>query len=89
MNIRIENKEKGLYRVIVAVSNRYSGCLSTDPADCEARGNIRAVGFWHRHDDPNLNYKLSKEVDLILTAYEKMDDCSGAIIETERKDYLK
>lgn len=89
MKIEIENKEKGLYRVVVAVSNRWSGCLSTDPADCEARGNIHAVGFWYRHDDPDLEDKLSKEANLILNAYSKMEECSGAIIGTERKDYLR
>ena len=62
MKIRIENKEKGLYRVVVAVSNRWSGCLSTDPDDCEARGNIHAVGFWYRHDDPDLEEKTWQDI---------------------------
>lgn len=89
MKIRIKNKEKGLYRVVVAVSGRFSGCLSTDPDDCEKRGNIRAVGFWHPHDEPDLEDKLSREANLILNAYSKMFEYSGAIIGTERKDYLR
>ena len=89
MNIRIEKEKVGMVRVVIAVGNDRCGCLSTNYQDCEERGNILAVGFWHRHDERNLMDTLSREADLILNAYSKMWNYSGAIIETEWKDYRK
>ena len=89
MNIRIEEGKVGMVRVVIAFANKYSGCLSFDPKDCEERGNVLAVGFWHRHDDKYLQEILNDEADLIMNAYEKMDHYAGAMIGTEWKDYRK
>lgn len=89
MNIRIEKEKVGMVRVVIAIGNDRCGCLSTNYQDCEERGNILAVGFWHRHDERNLMDTLSREADLILNAYSKMRNYSGAIIGTEWKDYRK
>lgn len=45
MKIRIEDKIVGMYRVVLGIGSRYSGCVSTNYQDCEERGNILAVGF--------------------------------------------
>lgn len=87
MKIRIENKQKGMYRVVLGIGNRYSCCLSTDQEHCDEEGNIRAVGFWHRHDEEDLEDKLSDEAGLLLNAYSRMTDYSGAIVGTEWKGY--
>ena len=92
MTIRLHEEDKnrkGLVRVVIAVADRYSGCLSTDQKHCDEHGNVRAVGFWHRHDDRNLEEILSEEATLILDAYGKMWKYSGAIIDVEWKDYRK
>ena len=89
MNIRIEKEKVGMVRVVIAIGNDRCGCLSTNYQDCEERGNILAVGFWHRHDERNLMDTLRREADLILNAYSKMWNYSGAIIGTEWKDYRK
>ena len=89
MNIRIEKEKVGMVRVVIAIGNDRCGCLSTNYQDCEERGNIFAVDFWHRHDERNLMDILSMEAELILNAYSKMRNYSGAIIGTEWKDYRK
>lgn len=89
MRIEIDKNRKGLVRVVLGISNRNSSCVSTNYEDCEKRGNIRAVGFWHRHDDKNIEDKLSKECTLLLDAYGKMFEYAGAIIGIEWKDYRK
>ena len=89
MEITINKKEKGLVRVVIGVANRYTNRLSTNYNDCEENGNIRAVGFWHRHDDPNVEAELTKEANLILAAYGKMWNYSGSLIEVEWKEYRK
>ena len=76
-----------MVRVVIAIANRCTGCLSTDYDDCEKRGNIRAVGFWHRHDEPNLKEELEKESKRILHAYEQSPEYSGALVTTEWKEY--
>ena len=89
MNISVEEGKVGMVRVVIAIGNDRCGCLSTNYQDCEERGNILAVGFWHRHDDRHLREILNLEADLILNAYSKMRNYSGAIVGTEWKDYIK
>lgn len=87
MKIRVEDKVVGMYRVVLGIGSRYSGCVSTDQKDCDERGNIRAVGFWHRHDEEGLDEILTAEATWIWNAYKNMDEFSGAIINVEWKEY--
>ena len=87
MKINFDKNRVGLVRVVLGIADRYSGSVSTDYEDCEKKGNVRAVGFWHSHDENNLEFRLGEDADLILKAYSKMSGFSGAIITTEWKDY--
>ena len=85
--IKIDRKKVGLVRVALGISNRDSGCVSANFEDCEKRGNIYAVGFWHRHDEHNLEELLNVDAKRILDCYIQFPNCSGAIIGVEWKDY--
>ncbi len=89
MMIKIDRNKVGLVRVALGISNRSSGCVSANFEDCEKRGNIYAVGFWHRHDEPNLEANLNVDARRILDCYTGFPNCSGAIIGVEWKDYRK
>ena len=86
--IKIDRDRKGLVRVVLGISNRDSTYVSTDYQHCEENDNIRAVGFWHRHDEPDLETKLNVDARRILDCYMHFPKCSGAIIGIEWKDYI-
>lgn len=87
MMIKIDRNKVGLVRVVIGIATTGCGSLSTNYEDCESKGNIRAVGFWHRHDEHNLETILGNEARRILDCYNILPKYSGALIEVEWKDY--
>ena len=85
-------KERGLVRAVFVVDMERCGCIdSTSREDAEARGNIWAVGKWHRDDDKDLQAKLENDFDALASAYRKIggNDFAGGVYGYEYKAYVK
>lgn len=87
-----EFKERGLVRAVFVVDMDRSGCIDASSKErAEERGNIWAVGKWHRDDDKGLQMKLDHDFDILTKAYKEIGGnsfCGGAYCY-EYKAYKK
>ena len=87
-----EFKERGLVRAVFVVDMERCGCIdATSREGAEGRGNVWAVGKWHRDDDMDLQEKLEKDFDALTTAYMTIggNDFSGGVYGYEYKAYRR
>ena len=85
-------KERGLVRAVFVVDMERCGCIdATSREGAEERGNIWAVGKWHRDDEQGLQENLEKDFDALTTAYRKIggNDFCGGVYTYEYKVYRK
>lgn len=72
--MKIEDRV-GLVRGVVEVDDRYGETAI-------------AYTFWHRHDEPDRDTKVSNEVESLIRAYKTMSWCS-MVVRSEWRDYRK
>ena len=82
--MKAENRNQ-MVRGVVAVGNRNSVVLSTNPADAEAHGFIIAYTHWYRHDDDLET--LDKELKSLCESYASMRKTDSIMYGYEYKDY--
>ena len=65
------------------------GCIdATSRENAEERGNVWAVGKWHRDDEKDLQEKLDRDFNVLIDAYRRIggnDYCGGALTYEYKK----
>lgn len=84
--MKAENRGQ-LVRGGVAIGDRYSGCVSSDPKQAEQFGTLLAYTHWYRHDDDLT--ELDRDLQKLVNVYRDMNKTGSMMYYYEYKDYKK
>lgn len=87
-----EFKERGLVRAVFVVDMDQCGVVDASSREqAEKRGNVWAVGKWHRDDDAKLKENLDHDFEILARAYKEIggNDYRGGAYSYEYKPYVK
>lgn len=85
--MQLDKNMTGLVRVKVSFGYWRCPCISMDETKQDENHNLICKGFWHRHDEDDLEEKLDKDVRTIIRAYSTMSQYEGCMYCAEWRDY--